>query len=111
MRVVFVVLDGMPARHVGREVTPRLWALAGEGARFAVGRSVMTSATYPNHATFATGAGPDELAAFEASGERDAAVSLRRADDEAKVVGLRVPGLDRWEPVLRAVAGDHAGST
>ena len=58
MRVVFVVLDGMPARHVGPEVTPRLWALAGEGARFAVGRSVMTSATYPNHATFSTGAGP-----------------------------------------------------
>ena len=55
--------------------------------------------------------GPDELAAFDASEERDAAVSLRRADDEAKVVGLRVPGLDRWEPVLRAVAGDHAGRT
>ena len=55
--------------------------------------------------------GPDELAAFEASAERDTAVSLRRADDEAKVVGLRVPGLDRWEPVLRAVAANHAGST
>ena len=55
--------------------------------------------------------GPDELAAFEASGERDAAVSLRRADDEAKVVGLRVPGLDRWAPVMRAVAGSYSGST
>ena len=57
--------------------------------------------------------GPDELAAFGASAERDAAVSLRRADDEAKVVGLRVPGLDRWEPVLRAAAAraGYVGST
>ena len=57
MKVVFVILDGMPPRHLGSEVMPTLTGLARDGA-FAVGRSVMTSATYPNHATFATGAGP-----------------------------------------------------
>src|SRR5690242_14176743 len=47
----------MPARHVGPSVTPTLAALASQGAS-AVGRSVLTSATYANHATFATGAEP-----------------------------------------------------
>src|SRR5206468_2539608 len=38
-------------------VTPVLAGLAAEGGS-AVGRAVMTSSTYPNHATFATGVGP-----------------------------------------------------
>ena len=57
MRVVFLVLDAMPPRHVGPATTPVLAALAASGGS-AVGRSVMTSSTYPNHATFATGVGP-----------------------------------------------------
>jgi arylsulfatase A-like enzyme len=57
VRVAFVILDGMPARLVSAARTPTLAALAADGAG-AVGRSVMTSATYPNHATFATGAAP-----------------------------------------------------
>jgi hypothetical protein len=57
VRVVLLIVDGLPARHVGPPVTPCLATLAGEGV-FAVGRSVMTSATYANHATFATGAEP-----------------------------------------------------
>jgi predicted HD phosphohydrolase len=32
------------------------------------------------------------------------ALTLRRADDAAKVPGATVPGLDHWEPVLRHVA-------
>ncbi len=32
------------------------------------------------------------------------ALTLRRADDAAKVPGADVPGLDHWEPVLREVA-------
>lgn len=55
VRVAFVVLDGLPLRHLGPAVTPNLWALACEGTAVP-GRAVMTSATYPNHATFATGA-------------------------------------------------------
>ncbi|MDQ1429675.1 MAG: hypothetical protein QOF40_277 [Actinomycetota bacterium] len=61
MKVVFTVLDALPARHVGDQFTPVLAALArtGGGAP-GRGRAVMTSATYPNHATFATGAAPRE---------------------------------------------------
>ena len=52
MRVVFTVLDALPARHVGTDHTPVLVELARAGGRHAgdVARSVMTSATYPNHA-------------------------------------------------------------
>jgi Type I phosphodiesterase / nucleotide pyrophosphatase len=63
-RVVFVVLDGMPDRHVHRDRTPTLWALANGSSRSTGfggrGRalSCMTSATYPNHATFVTGVDP-----------------------------------------------------
>jgi hypothetical protein len=59
MRVVFTVLDALPARHVGRDHTPMLDELARVGGHAPTGgRAVMTSATYPNHATFVTGAAP-----------------------------------------------------
>ena len=59
MKVVFTVLDSLPARHVGDDHTPVLAELARVAGGAAVrARSVMTSATYPNHATFATGAAP-----------------------------------------------------
>ena len=59
MKVVFTSVDALPARHVGTEHTPVLAALARAGGG-APGRalSVMTSATYPNHATFVTGVAP-----------------------------------------------------
>ena len=57
--MVFLIIDALPARHVNASTTPVLASLAAEGA-FATGRSVMTSATYPNHATFATGALPKD---------------------------------------------------
>jgi predicted HD phosphohydrolase len=37
--------------------------------------------------------------------EIEDALTLRRADDAAKVPGAEVPGLEHWEPVLRQVAG------
>ena len=54
-----LILDGLPARHVGPQLTPVLAGLGADGA-FTVGRSVMTSATYPNHASFITGVTPLE---------------------------------------------------
>jgi arylsulfatase A-like enzyme len=61
VKVVFTVLDALPARHVGERYTPVLTALAhAAGAAPGQGRAVMTAATYPNHATFATGARPSE---------------------------------------------------
>ena len=60
MKVVFTVLDALPDRHVGHDHTPVLDELASAGGRSpGGGRAVMTSATYPNHATFVTGAEPD----------------------------------------------------
>ncbi|MFG2630261.1 HD domain-containing protein [Streptomyces sp. NPDC048473] len=49
-----------------------------------------------------------EAAAFETDPDFTAAVSLRRADDAGKVVGLRVPDLDRWRPVVERVAAAAA---
>jgi len=59
VKVVFTVLDALPDRHVGASHTPVLHQLAGAGGRAPGGaQAVMTSATYPNHATFATGTEP-----------------------------------------------------
>jgi arylsulfatase A-like enzyme len=61
VKVVFTVLDALPVRHVGERHTPVLTALAREhGVEPGVARAVMTAATYPNHATFVTGARPSE---------------------------------------------------
>jgi arylsulfatase A-like enzyme len=60
MRLLFLVLDGMPPRRVGPAVTPALWSLVEEGGTLATGRAVMASATYPNHATFSTGTEPED---------------------------------------------------
>ena len=45
-----------------------------------------------------------ERTAFEAEPAADDALVLRRADEAAKVEGCAVPGLDRWEAILRRVA-------
>jgi predicted AlkP superfamily pyrophosphatase or phosphodiesterase len=53
---VLLVLDALPVRHVGPDTTPILAGLAAEGGWAPQGgRAVLTSATYPNHATFVTG--------------------------------------------------------
>ncbi len=60
MSILFLVLDGLPPRHVGRRLTPALCGLAASGGWApAGGRAVAPSLTYPNHATFVTGVGPD----------------------------------------------------
>jgi predicted HD phosphohydrolase/phosphohistidine phosphatase SixA len=48
--------------------------------------------------------GGDERAALQAAPELDALLTLRRADDDAKVPGRAVPGLDAWRGALDAVA-------
>lgn len=60
MSVLFLVLDGLPVRHVGRRHIPTLAPLtAGGGWAPMGGRAVVApSSTYPNHATFVTGTGP-----------------------------------------------------
>jgi predicted HD phosphohydrolase len=43
-----------------------------------------------------------ELAALAATPDFEALLALRRADDDAKVVGRVVPGLETWRPLLPA---------
>jgi predicted HD phosphohydrolase len=45
-----------------------------------------------------------EAEAFAAVDDVDAILMLRRADDDAKVPGRVVPGLDAWRPALEAVS-------
>jgi predicted HD phosphohydrolase len=45
-----------------------------------------------------------EIAAFAEIDDLDAVLALRRADDDAKVPGRAVPGLDTWRAVLEELA-------
>ena len=56
--VVFVILDGLPVRRVDELSMPIVHRLHGDCRLAAPAMSVLTSATYPNHATFATGVDP-----------------------------------------------------
>ena len=59
MRVLFLVLDGVSPRHVDDGVMPVLTSLARAGGWCPEGGiGVMPTSTYPNHATFVTGAAP-----------------------------------------------------
>ena len=54
--------------------------------------------------------GAGDVAAFEAKPGWADAVSLRRWDDGAKVVGASVPGLAGYEPLLRSLSLACSGS-
>jgi phosphonate degradation associated HDIG domain protein len=45
---------------------------------------------------------PDEAARFRADPHAEAAVTLRRLDEQAKIPGLRTPGLEHFRPCLEA---------
>ena len=58
-RLIVLVLDGFSPRHCRPDLTPNLVTLAEQGAWARQGgRAVLPSATYPNHASLATGALP-----------------------------------------------------
>ena len=60
VRVVFVVVDALPHRWVRPQATPTIHRLGVEGAVAPAGwRGVLSSNTYPNHASFVTGVGPE----------------------------------------------------
>lgn len=59
LRVVMVVIDAMPHRHVSAGLTPNLWRQAASGGRAPMGGlSLPVSVTYANHAAFITGVDP-----------------------------------------------------
>jgi hypothetical protein len=106
VKVVLLVLDAQPHRHVTPEVTPVLAGLAAAGGRApSGGRAVLTSATYPNHASFVTGTDAVGHGLYANHVVRDGRV--RRAYD----VGPSAPTLfDACRDAGRsavAVFGDH----
>ncbi|MDP3983624.1 MAG: alkaline phosphatase family protein [Acidimicrobiia bacterium] len=61
MRVFFLILDAFDPVRLSPRLTPNLWKWANtDGAATGTGRSVMASCTYPNHASFITGVGPEK---------------------------------------------------
>jgi hypothetical protein len=59
LRVVMIIIDAMPHRHVDPIRTPRLWEQAKTGGRAPDGgTSLPMSVTYANHAAFVTGVDP-----------------------------------------------------
>ena len=106
MRAVLLVLDAMPVRGIDPATTPVLAGLASSGGWAPQGgRAVLTSATYPNHATFVTGTDVDGHGLYANHVVRDGRV--RRAWD----VGPSAPTLfDACRDAGRhsmAVFGDH----
>lgn len=103
-RVVLLVCDALPDRWVSPETTPHLHALAAEGGRAPGGaEGVLSAATYPNHATFATGTTPRhhrvvanqvwDGSAFQAASHVGPAVpTLLHAASDAGLVSVAVAG-------------------
>jgi hypothetical protein len=59
LRVVMIVIDAMPHRHVTPAGTPNLWRQAASGGRAPMGAlSLPVSVTYANHAALVTGVDP-----------------------------------------------------
>jgi predicted AlkP superfamily pyrophosphatase or phosphodiesterase len=101
-RAVLLVLDGLPHRHVNLRVTPNLVRLAEAGGMApAGGRAVLTSATYPNHATLVTGADPGVHGLTANFVVRDGAIVA------ADTIGPAVPTVFDLGVATAAVYGDQ----
>lgn len=104
MRVLFLIFDAFDPYRLSPRLTPNLWRLANaDGAATGVGISVMASCTYPNHASFATGLGPDDHGIF-----------VNHVIEDGRVLGawekgLSVPTVFEHLSHLEtaAVLGDH----
>jgi predicted AlkP superfamily pyrophosphatase or phosphodiesterase len=102
VRAILLVLDGLPHRHVNERVTPNLMRLAQEGGMAPTGgRAVLTSATYPNHATLVTGAHPGKHGLTANFVLRDGAIVA------AETVGPATPTLFDLDVTTAAVFGDQ----
>ena len=104
MRVLFLIIDAFDPSRLSPRITPNLWRWANaDGAVTGTGVAVMASCTYPNHATFITGAGPESHLIHTNHVIRDGKVR------GAWEVGPGLPTLfDRLEHLETvAVLGDH----
>lgn len=101
-RVVFAILDAFPHHQVSAELTPVLWDLAREGGRArAGGRAVLTASTYPNHASFVTGAPPERHGILSSRAlvdgqwrpAQDVGPAVPTLFDDCRAANLRAVGL------------------
>jgi len=101
---MFLILDAFDPSRLSPRLTPNLWRWANtDGAVAGAGLSVMASCTYPNHASFITGVGPEIHSIY-------ANHVIRNGDVRgAWEVGPGVPTLfDRLSHLeTAAVLGDH----
>lgn len=95
------VMGPRVARLVGLHVAAKRYLVAREGAYFAALSPLSVETLRVQGGPFSA----DEAAAFETLPDWREAVRLRRADEAAKVAGLKVPGLDAWREALRHTAG------
>lgn len=102
-RVFFLILDAFDPVRLSPHLTPNLWRWANaDGAATGIGRSVMASCTYPNHASFVTGVRPSEHGIWANHVIREGAVS------GAWEVGPLAPTIfDSYGGEASAVFGDH----
>ena len=92
----------------------RLVALHADAKRYLVAtdpayRSRLSARSLETPDRTGRGDGRPRGRAFAGIDDLDAVLALRRADDDAKVPGRPVPGLDTWRPILEHTAG--AGSS
>ncbi len=106
MRVVFVVIDALPNRWVSAEWTPCLWDVIQNGHHNPHGgRAVLSTATYPNHATFVTGTQPAEHGIFvNRVWDGSEFVSAAKHGPKGDTIFLAA---DRHDIDARIVVGDH----
>jgi predicted HD phosphohydrolase len=120
-----VLVPGSPNAHAGvaaRAVRPLLgdrvaWLVANHvlAKRYLVAadpayREQLSPASVASLAAQGDALDQAAMARLDAAPDRDAALALRRADDEAKVPGAVVPGLDDWRPSLLLVTADRNSS-
>jgi hypothetical protein len=104
MRILFLIIDAFDPARLSPRLTPNLWRWANaDGAVTGTGVSVMASCTYPNHASFITGVGPETHLIYTNHVIRDGHVR------GAWEVGPGLPTLfDRLAHLeTAAVLGDH----
>lgn len=107
--VVFVVVGGLPLRHVGADTTPTLDRLRGGCQTVAPAMSVLTSSAAANQATFSTGLDPSAhgivtqqgAVAAAAEGRAPAAMTLFEACRRGGRTSVGVLA----DPVLRNLMG------
>ena len=102
-QVFLLILDAFDPVRLSPHLTPNLWRWANaDGAATGIGRSVMASCTYPNHASFITGVRPSEHGIWANHVIREGEVL------GAWEAGPLTPTLfDRYGGEASAVLGDH----